>query len=146
MNVPFKLISEPAARRFGNCVWDLVPQRTESSLPFLYTPPTLHWDRQRNIPTILIRLRTKKMQTETVYDSLPNNWRELFVFKSIYRDTAFSPWKKCLLFFVSSNDNDHKNYINQIQNKSQWKSCAMKTVKIFLVLSDLYNEQTSSLL
>lgn len=81
-----------------------------------------------------------------VYDSLPNNWRELFVFKSIYRDTAFSPWKKCLLFFASSNDNDNKNEINQIQNKSQWKSCAMKTVKIFLVLSDLYNEQTSSVL
>lgn len=128
MNAAFKLISEPAALGFGNCVWDLVwvsrlfPKRTESSLPFLYTPPTLHWDQKRHIPvyflafsTILIRLRTNKMQTgRYINNSLPNKESLLFSRVSLVK-SAFSPRKKCLVFLVSSNNNDDKHEINQIQ-------------------------------
>lgn len=126
MNVPFKLISEPAARRFGNCVWDLVPQRSESSLPFLYTPPTLHWDQQRNIPTILIRLRTNKMQTGK-YMIVFLITEESFLFLRVSIETLlFLPEKNVFYFLLHQTTTTTKTKlirykISLSENLVQWK-------------------------
>lgn len=127
MNAPFKLISEPAACRFGNCVWDLVPTVYRKLITFSVYSTYTALRPEKDYSNYFDPPSDKQNANGEVYDSLPNNWRELFVFKSIYRDTAFSPWKKSLLFFASSNDNDNKNEniirykISLSENLVQWK-------------------------